>query len=610
MRRLLQLSIALALLALALGGVATTARSPRMRHARGSRGATARPVHTSIRALDTYFRLVLDRNQDGIMDRKELTSHLQDMEGDSDDLTSSILAAQFELLDLNADDSVTPQELCLSLGVCRPRHVRPRRWARILRAGEAEPTQIHLAATTTPERMLVSWAQNVSAEAYPAAFVQWGYEAGGPYPFNSQAFVQRYNLTQHGMTYTSLPLFTANMGGLVAATAVYYRVGVSFEGVERWSAEQRFTTLPDPALPPGKQLPTRMVTYGDQGTVIPMGAKVCKWVAEEHSRNPFTAMLHVGDLSYAGVNSWGEYSPTWDVWMEQISPIARSMPYMVVQGNHDDFNDAVSYRHLFHMPGDESRGNASFWWSFAHGAVHVTAFSTEYDYAPGSAQYQWMEEDFRKARDNPNTPWLVLSGHRPMYGSDKQQFESHIPGCPILQKLEPLINKYKVDIVLTGHCHSYERSWPVNNGTAFKDTLPSACPDDLEHNTPPQQRDELAEATRQFWADVEPRLPLPVFDRDAAQTGPVYVVQGTAGVLQIHGFVDPQPDWSASRVFGTYGYGVLSVATNHDGCSTLLYQFRTEGGEVVDQMAMVKQIRMQARGVERDHRNQGGIALE
>jgi hypothetical protein len=50
-----------------------------------------------------------------------------------------------------------------------------------------------------------------------------------------------------------------------------------------------------------------------------------------------------------------------------------------------------------------------------------------------------------------------LTGHRPIYTSDGDGLFS--PMRPLLQQsLEPLINQHRVDVVVVGHEHCYERS--------------------------------------------------------------------------------------------------------------------------------------------------------
>jgi len=73
-------------------------------------------------------------------------------------------------------------------------------------------------------------------------------------------------------------------------------------------------------------------------------------------------------------------------------------------------------------------------------------------------------------------PWLIVTGHKPMYCSSMDADNSRGPtpagrkpgssGHQILNGLELLYQKYQVDIVLAGHIHEYERSLPVgNNGS-------------------------------------------------------------------------------------------------------------------------------------------------
>jgi hypothetical protein len=299
-------------------------------------------------------------------------------------------------------------------------------------------------------------------------------------------------------------------------------------------------------------------------------------------------------LSFAGVSSIGEYEPTWDVWMEQIAPIASVMPYQVTVGNHEQFFDFASYDARFNMPGAETGGNASFYYSFDQGTIHVTSFSTESAFDPSSAQHAWIEADLAAARANPHTKWLILSGHRPLYSSDTDEWSAHQPGCPLLLALEGLINKYQVDLVLTGHCHTYERTWPVFNGTVINGTVAGACTGEKDHEL------GVVNEKADFWSQVDSSMPLQVFDRDAAEVAPIYIVQATAGTYQIDTFINPQPVWSNFRLVGTYGYGVLSVSTTSSGCSTLLYQFKTNNQVVVDQFALTRQVSQPRNPIVRD----------
>lgn len=45
---------------------------------------------------------------------------------------------------------------------------------------------------------------------------------------------------------------------------------------------------------------------GDMGTIIPAGFLVAKQINEDHQVTPFSSVVHVGDISYAGTGSTDE----------------------------------------------------------------------------------------------------------------------------------------------------------------------------------------------------------------------------------------------------------------------------------------------------------------
>jgi 3',5'-cyclic AMP phosphodiesterase CpdA len=86
--------------------------------------------------------------------------------------------------------------------------------------------------------------------------------------------------------------------------------------------------------------------------------------------------------------------------------------------------------------------------------VHFVALDTEADY---SEQMKWLERDLAA---NP-LPWKVIYMHRPPYSSG-----AHGSDTTLRNKLAPLLKKYGVQLVLSGHDHDYERMKP-QDGTAF-----------------------------------------------------------------------------------------------------------------------------------------------
>ena len=73
----------------------------------------------------------------------------------------------------------------------------------------------------------------------------------------------------------------------------------------------------------------------------------------------------------------------------------------------------------------------------------------------------WLERDLIRAvadREEGTRPWIVAGGHHPMYSEG-------LVDPDMLAVLGPLLDKYQVDLFLTGHVHQYERNKPIFNNT-------------------------------------------------------------------------------------------------------------------------------------------------
>lgn len=68
----------------------------------------------------------------------------------------------------------------------------------------------------------------------------------------------------------------------------------------------------------------------------------------------------------------------------------------------------------------------------------------------------WLEQTLSNI-DRKRTPWIIVTGHRPIYSSAFGYSNSHgIPdgqSVPIQNAFEDLLVKYHVDIMLVGHVH-------------------------------------------------------------------------------------------------------------------------------------------------------------
>jgi hypothetical protein len=76
----------------------------------------------------------------------------------------------------------------------------------------------------------------------------------------------------------------------------------------------------------------------------------------------------------------------------------------------------------------------------------------------GGAQTRWLERTLAEARRDPSIDWIIAQMHQIACSSSVTGNGSDLG---IRQEWLPLFDRYQVDLVLNGHDHDYERSFPV-----------------------------------------------------------------------------------------------------------------------------------------------------
>lgn len=135
--------------------------------------------------------------------------------------------------------------------------------------------------------------------------------------------------------------------------------------------------------------------------------------------------LGLGDYSYGSVS---DFEPVVDALK------AAGIPFKGVLGNHD----SSSYDSLFGQP--------SMLYAFDAGQARIILLNTE---DSDSANTQFLENELKNTRQ----PWKIVAMHKPLYTSPS----NHPEEKELAAKLQPLIDKYGVQLVLYGHNHNYER---------------------------------------------------------------------------------------------------------------------------------------------------------
>jgi predicted MPP superfamily phosphohydrolase len=182
-------------------------------------------------------------------------------------------------------------------------------------------------------------------------------------------------------------------------------------------------------------------------------------------------VLHSGDISYAEgrQNEWID-------WFAMVEPVAARHPWITALGNHETYSgssvtevtmvadkrvvspvEVAFYHERFGLPGNE------LWYSFDWGGVHFVALDTFSQAAISPDELTWLEEDLS---GHGNATWTVAFLHEPPYSSGT----THGSSTRVQGKLVPILEKHGVDLVLAGHEHNYERTWPLRAGSPLRET--------------------------------------------------------------------------------------------------------------------------------------------
>lgn len=237
---------------------------------------------------------------------------------------------------------------------------------------------------------------------------------------------------------------TVNFEGLQPATQYAYRVG---DGVN-WSEWVHFRTASR------REEPFSFVYFGDAQTDLKsLWSRVIRDAYSEAPRARF--IIHAGDL----INR-ANRDAEWGEWFYAGGWINAMVPSVPTPGNHEYEADPVSkrrslsrhWRPQFALPENGPPGLEETAYSFDYQGLRLISLNSN---ERQTDQVAWLEE---KLRDNPNR-WTVVTFHHPIYSSARGRDNGEIR-----RLWNPVLEKYRVDLVLQGHDHTYARS---NMGTGM-----------------------------------------------------------------------------------------------------------------------------------------------
>lgn len=163
--------------------------------------------------------------------------------------------------------------------------------------------------------------------------------------------------------------------------------------------------------------------------------------------------LLIGDLVTTGTEKahWTEH------FFPNMHALNSRVALFPALGNHE--KDAQYYYDYFSLPDPEHR------YQFSYGNLDVFVVDSDRPLTTVSDQYAWLESALAASK----ATWKIVALHKPPYSSDEDDYgdtrKERPFGGDILQRFPvPLYEKHGVDIVWSGHIHSYERTHPMIGG--------------------------------------------------------------------------------------------------------------------------------------------------
>ena len=248
-------------------------------------------------------------------------------------------------------------------------------------------------------------------------------------------------------------------------------------------------------------------------------------------------VLPLGDLSVDN---------TATCWLDLVSPFDDRL--QITFGYHDVKNGESKlnqYKEAFDLN--------NLYYSFDYRHVHFIVMSTLSDFTITSAQYKFIEKDLQEASANENIDWIVVTNYGPFYTSPS----AHPAKNDIRNIYHPLFDKYGVDLVLQGHNHNYQRTYPVTFN--------------------PNKGSEPI-VTNQFTTGYQ-----------GNKDGIIYAIVGTAG----EGFhpLDGRQTYMATQFEGKFGFLDIEISNGNPHTKLTGTFYDNQGSGIQDYFTIEKEIK-------------------
>jgi hypothetical protein len=210
----------------------------------------------------------------------------------------------------------------------------------------------------------------------------------------------------------------------------------------------------------GSSQPVRVWVLGDSGTANASAAAVRDAYYSFTGTRYTDLLLMLGDNAYENGTDSEYQAAVFDMYPQTLG---QTVLWPTI-GNHDTAQSSnppadLPYFNMFSLPTQGEAGGVASgtekYYSFDFANIHFVCLdSMSSDRSPTGAMLTWLSNDLAANTRN----WLVAFWHHPPYTKGSHNSDTETELVQMRQNALPILENYGVDLVLSGHSHSYERS--------------------------------------------------------------------------------------------------------------------------------------------------------
>jgi uncharacterized protein (TIGR03437 family) len=256
--------------------------------------------------------------------------------------------------------------------------------------------------------------------------------------------------------------YQADFTGLQPGTHYSYQVTVSGQVLASASASDpahfRFRTAPA-----ADSERFSFLVFGDSGACSSEQQTLVQLMAAEPD---VSMVVHVGDLAYPD----GTFAEFETAYFGMNAPLMNRTPFFSTPGNHE-YNTGLAAPYLAGIAVPQCgtpAANLGRYYSFNWGNAHFVSLDSNLLAMSSSAQMlAWLDADLAAT----DRYWRIVFLHHTPYPTG---FHLGDPVCAAAQQfVNPIVERHGVQLVLAGHEHGYERTYPLAGNQPVESSGPS-----------------------------------------------------------------------------------------------------------------------------------------